>query len=83
MKALILLADGFEDMQFFCSWFRLQEEGIEVTVAGSTAQTVTGQHGYKFEPDMPIHELSPSEYDLSFNTRRQRAGKAAATRGSG
>lgn len=64
MKALILLADGFEDVQFYCTWFRLQEEGLEVTVAAPATQLLTGLHGYRIEPDMPIHELNPSEYEL-------------------
>jgi protease I len=64
MKALILLADGFEDVQFFCPLYRLQEEGIQVTIAAPTTQLLAGQHGYRVEPDMPIHELNPSEYDL-------------------
>lgn len=64
MKALILIADGFEDLQLFCPWFRLQEEGIEVKLAAPFLQTVTGQHGYFVEPDTPLQELNPSEYDL-------------------
>ena len=64
MKALILLADGFEDLQFFCPWYRLQEEGVQVTVASASGQPIVGLHGYRVEPDMPIHELNPSEYDL-------------------
>lgn len=64
MKALILLADGFEDLHFFYSWYRLQEEEIAVTVASASAQPLVGLHGYRIEPDMPIHELNPSEYDL-------------------
>jgi len=64
MKALILLAEGFEDLHFFYPWYRLREEGIRVTVASATAQVLTGLHGYKIEPDMPIHELNPSEYDI-------------------
>lgn len=64
MKALILIADGFEDLQLFCPWFRLQEEGVEVKLAAPQLQTVTGRHGYTVEPDAPLHELNPSEYDL-------------------
>jgi protease I len=64
MKALILLADGFDDVQFFCPWYRLREEGIEVTLASPAGKTVTGLHGYQVEPDMPIIEVNPAEYDL-------------------
>ena len=64
MKALFLVENGFEDLQFFCPWCRLQEEGIQITVAAPSANVVIGLHGYKVEPDMPIHELNPSEYDM-------------------
>jgi protease I len=66
MKALILIADGFEDVQFFCPWYRLQEEGVEVKIAAPQMNVVTGMHGYRVEPDTPIHELNPSEYDLLY-----------------
>jgi protease I len=64
MKALILAADGFDDLELHYPWFRLLEEGITVTLAGPSGKVLTGQHGYQLEPDMPIRELNPAEYDL-------------------
>src|SRR5436190_4468300 len=64
MKALILVAEGFEDLELFCPWYRLQEEGVEVTLASPGRQTVTGRHGYRVAADMPIHEVNPAEYEL-------------------
>jgi len=65
MKALFLIADGFEDVQFFCPYYRLREDGVHVTVAAAVDnQPVTGLHGYVVEPDMPVPELNPSEYDI-------------------
>ena len=65
MKALFLIADGFEDVQFFTPYYRLREEGVAVTVAAAVDnQPATGLHGYAVEPDMPIPELNPSEYDV-------------------
>jgi protease I len=64
MKALILAAEGFDDVELFCPLYRLLEEAVEVTVASPGGHTVTGQHGYKLEPDTPIRELNPGEYDL-------------------
>lgn len=66
MKALILIADGFDDVELFCPWYRLQEEGVAVTLTSPSSQPVTGAHGYRVEPDMPIHELNPAEYELLF-----------------
>jgi len=65
MKALFLIADGFEDLQFFTPYYRLREEGVSVTVAGADDhQPAVGLHGYRVEPDMPIPEINPSEYDV-------------------
>src|SRR5262245_58935912 len=65
MKALFLVADGFEDLQLFWPYYRLREEGVSVTVAAANDnQQATGLHGYRIEPDMPIPELNPSEYDI-------------------
>lgn len=64
MKALILIANGFEDLSLFVPWYRLREEGVEVVLASPLMCGVVGQHGYRVEPDVPVHEISPSEYDL-------------------
>jgi protease I len=64
MKALILAAEGFEDLELFGLWHRLREARVEVTVASPTGQKITGSHGYPLEPDTPIRELNPGEYDL-------------------
>lgn len=64
MKGLILVADGFEDVQLFHSWYRLREEGIRTTLATLTGRSATGKHGYRVRPDSPITELNPTEYDV-------------------
>jgi protease I len=66
MRALILIADGMEDSEFLYPYYRLQEEGIEVDVAGPEVGTVTGKHGYTAEVDMTFAEVNASDaqYDL-------------------
>ncbi len=64
MKALILLADGFEDLTVFLPWYRLREEGFDIQLASPRMHVLTGEHGYKIEPDCTIHEVNPAEYDL-------------------
>jgi protease I len=64
VKALILVADGFEDLDLFCPWYRLEEEGVAVTLASPDGKAVTGLHGYRVKSDMPIGELNPSEYEV-------------------
>ena len=46
MKALILLADGFEDLHLFCPWYRLREDAAQITLASPAGKNVTGRHGY-------------------------------------
>jgi protease I len=64
MKALILVADDFEDLTLFLPWYRLREEGIDVRLASPRMHVLTGEHGYRVEPDTTIHEVNPAEFDL-------------------
>jgi protease I len=64
MKALILVADGFEDLTLFLPWYRLREEGIDVRLASPQMYVLAGEHGYRVEPDSTIHQVNPAEYDL-------------------
>jgi protease I len=64
MKALILVADGFEELTLFLPWYRLREEGVDVRLASPVMRLLVGQHGYRVEPDAPIHEVNPAEYDV-------------------
>src|SRR5262245_14349986 len=64
MKALILAADGFEELTLFLPWYRLREEGIDVRLASPLMHVLTGEHGYRVEPDTTIHQVNPAEYDL-------------------
>jgi protease I len=64
VKALILVADEFEDLTLFLPWYRLREEGIDVHLASPYLHAVTGTHGYRVEPDARIDDVNPAEYDV-------------------
>ncbi|MBY0231085.1 MAG: type 1 glutamine amidotransferase [Gemmataceae bacterium] len=64
MKALILVADGFEDLHLFCPWYRLREEGADVTLASPSGKPVTGRRGYAAACHLAIHNANPADYDL-------------------
>lgn len=64
LHAIILTADGFEDMEVFFPYFRLLEEGIEVDIAAPTMETISGEHGYRIKPDKKISEVKEKDYDL-------------------
>lgn len=64
MKALIISADNFEDMELFFPYYRLREEGIEVDVASIKRGGIKGKHGYEIEANKTLEEVDPKEYDL-------------------
>lgn len=64
MKALILLADGFDDLTLFLPWYRLKEEGVDVALAAPFMTAVAGTHGYRVEPDMTIQDVNTDDFDL-------------------
>ena len=65
LKAIILTANHFEDMELFFPYFRLLEEGIQVDVAAPRKQKLTGENGYIFENiDLTFADVNPDDYDL-------------------
>jgi protease I len=64
MKALILIADGFDDLQLFCPYYRLLEEGVAVTIASPRGRPTVGLRGFPIEADAPLDAVDPAEYDL-------------------
>jgi protease I len=63
-KALILIADRFEDLTLFLPWYRLREEGVQVTLASTYLTAQTGVRGHAVEPDCRIHDVTPTDFDL-------------------
>jgi len=64
VKALILTADKFEDMELFFPYFRLLEEGVEVDVAAPEKGVIHGEHGYSLKITTTIADVDPDHYDL-------------------
>jgi protease I len=64
LKAIILTANQFEDMELFFPLFRLLEEGVEVDVAAPQAGVIYGEHGYSLNITKIISEVDPDQYDL-------------------
>ena len=65
-RAVVLTADGFEDMELFFPLFRLLEEGWSVDVAAPTRDRISGEHGYGLGPDLTFDEVVPDAYQLLF-----------------
>jgi protease I len=64
IKALILTADKFEDMELFFPYFRLLEEGLQADVAAPKKGHIEGEHGYEFEVDKTFDDVDSDDYDL-------------------
>ena len=64
MKALIISADNFEDSELLVPYYRLQEAGVEVTVASLKRGAITGKHGYEVDVDKTIEAVNPDDYAI-------------------
>jgi protease I len=63
-RVVVLLAEGFEDLEFHVPRMRMQEEGAEVTVAGLTTDEVRGKNGLRVAAATTIDELDrPDAFD--------------------
>lgn len=64
MRALIISADDFEDMELFVPYYRLREEGIDVDVVSMNRGKIKGKHGYEIAVDVTLEDVKPDMYDL-------------------
>jgi len=64
VKALIISADRFEDLELLCPRFRLLEHGIQVDVASPRGGKIEGVHGYSVEGTRSLDEVDSTTYDL-------------------
>jgi protease I len=63
--ALVLLADGFEDLEFWVPVMRLREEGAVVTIAGPAANAqYTGKNALEATSDKAASDVSADDYDI-------------------
>jgi protease I len=63
-RVAVLVADGFEDLEFWVPVMRLREEGAQVIIAGLRAgETYTGKHGLTAISDVAAADLHPDAFD--------------------
>jgi len=64
-KALVLLANGCEEMEAVTTIDILRRGGVEVTVAGVTDGVITASRGVKLVPDVPLNDaLRQGPWDM-------------------
>lgn len=64
-KAVILVEDMYNEFEVWIPYYRLKEEGIEVTVVGSgTAQTYHGKYGIPIAVDKQASEVTADDFDV-------------------
>ncbi len=64
MKVLVIIADNYEDSEFFAPYYRFLEEGFLVDVASMGKGKIKGKHGYETEAGKTLQEVNPADYDL-------------------
>jgi len=63
VKACVLLAEGFEDVEAITPIDFLRRAGVEVTVTGVTGATVSSGHQLKVLTDAVAADINPEDYD--------------------
>lgn len=63
-KALILTGPKVQDHEFIYPYYRLQEEGFEVTVATEDGKETFGILGTKIPVDISVDDVNSDDYDL-------------------
>lgn len=64
VRAIILTADKFEDMELFVPYFHLLGQGARADIAAPTMEEIGGEHGYSIAPHLRIDEVDPDMYDV-------------------
>lgn len=62
--AAILVAQNFQDEEFVYPYYRLLEEGYQVTVATPDGKVTTGKYGVPARANARIQDLNADDVDL-------------------
>jgi len=62
-KVVVLLAEGFEDLEFWVTVMRLREESAAVTIAGPTTAPVRGKNGLEAKADVLVADVTSEGVD--------------------
>ncbi len=62
-KIVVLVAEGFEDLEYWVTVMRLREEGAEVVSVGPDLDPVYGKNALQAQPDVTAGDVDASELD--------------------
>ena len=62
-KIVVLVAEGFEDLEYWVTVMRLREEGAEVVSVGPDLDSVYGKNALQAQPDVTAGDVDASELD--------------------
>lgn len=62
-KAVVFLADGFEDIEALAPVDVLRRGGVDVTIAGVTGMQVVSSHNVKVMADKDVKDIKADDYD--------------------
>ena len=62
-KIVVLVADGFEDLEYWVTVMRLQEEGAEVISVGPNEGSFSGKNALEATADVTADRVEASELD--------------------
>jgi protease I len=63
-KVAILIENLYEDLEFWYPYYRLREEGAEITVVGTgSSQLYRGKHGLEAKPDIVVDQADARSFD--------------------
>lgn len=63
MKIVVLMVEGFEEIEFNTIVDILRRAEMDVTVAGLKDGLITGSHQVKVMPDCSIDQVNPDDFD--------------------
>ena len=62
-RVVVLVEDGYEDLELWYPYYRLLEAGAEVVLAGHDKRTYSSKHSYPCEVDGALSTLAPKDFD--------------------
>ena len=63
-RVAVLVEEGFEDLEFWVTVMRLQEEGAQTIIVGTTAnKTVRGKTGLSATSEVAADKVKPDDFD--------------------